>query len=475
MRRRISLLSLLLCAALFGSPAQAEAEESPPPSGTEGEDSSFTEAQVHHRRGVALSDAQDWEGALEQFDMAMRLYPTSRTLFNRAICLERLRRYAESMTALRQLLSSYGDELDEARQSAVEGEIQRLTGLVVRVSVRVRRPETAEVLLDGAPMGNTPLDDPLIMDPGRHVIEVRAEGFENQQYEIAPESEREVEVLVTLNPTGSVGTLVFVIAVPGAAISLDGAEVGETPMADPLIATTGPHTIEVSRAGYQSASVEVELAEGGTERVELTLLPLANLSAEESGTVEVDVNEEEATVTVNGRPWTPEPLPIGPHVVEVHREGFEPWRQVVSVESGETTPVDAVLQPNVEYLERYESRARSFRVASWVLGGLSIAILGGGLGLGIWNGGRRNDWEEEDALLCSERLHEDEHAERREANNELAASVNTIDAIAWVLLSAGVAALGTAFGLYFGGPDPDRYRPVTVTASLGGVSATVRW
>lgn len=451
-------------------PARGEGGESG------GQGTAFDEATSQHLQGLALADTESWEEALSHFDEALRLYPMSQSLLNRAVCLDRLGRHPTALAAFREYLERYGTEVGEDRRAAVEAAIRRLEGLVLQVRVRVQRPESAEVFLDGVAVGRTPLAGPLAVEPGPHTIEVRAEGFETEQYEISPEGEREVEVLVVLNPTGEVGTILIGVGVPGATVSLDGDVVGETPMDDPLIVRAGRHVVEVARHGYESARVEVALANGEVERIDLRLSQLASLPDELSGTLDVQVDEEDATVLVDGQALPLEgTLPVGPHRVEVRRDGFETWSALVEVTATGPTRVAVTLTPTADFWTRYESRARAFRRAAYATGGIGIALLGTALGLTIWNMARFQDWQEEDDDLREGHLSEDERAPLRLAHNEQGSSINAVNVADWVLLGTGVAAVAVAVGLFFGGPRPNRYPAVSLLPGPRGLALALAW
>lgn len=62
-------------------------------------------------------------------------------------------------------------------------------------------PRGADVLVDGAHIGKAPLLDPVFVDPGRHVIEARLEGYVSrvEARELTPGSR--AEVVMSLSPT----------------------------------------------------------------------------------------------------------------------------------------------------------------------------------------------------------------------------------------------------------------------------------
>jgi hypothetical protein len=65
------------------------------------------------------------------------------------------------------------------------------------------------------------------------------------------------------------------VSVPGAEVWVDGANVGPAPLADDVFVPAGSHRVEAKLAGYEAAPQAVEAKEGGSEKVTLTLAPIA--------------------------------------------------------------------------------------------------------------------------------------------------------------------------------------------------------
>lgn len=467
----VSVFAILLSHMIAGGEAAGEeAAES-----SERDEEAFAEAQRLFQQGLRLFEVEDWEAAIERFDESLRLLPTAVARFNRAVCLERLGRTIEAVAALREYLERHATEVSEDRHAAVEEEIDRLEGLLARIVVRVDRPESAEVVLDGDIVVRTPLATPLVVNAGSHTVEIRAAGFDPLRRELSLAPGGETEIVVELHPEGSAGSVLIEVAVPGATVTIDGEIVGETPLADPLVTPPGHHIVEATRPGYEQARTEIDVEDRGVVRLELQLTPLSNLPAELSGALDLSVSEDGATVAIDGQLFQEGPLPVGRHRVDVSRDGFEPWSQEVEVATGAPTPVEVELVPTATFREHHESRARRFRIAAYVTGGLGIAALATTLGLFVWNGNRYDDWGAENLRIENGEYTGDAHNRAVQENNELGDSIDTIKIVSWVFLGTGVAALATAFGLFFGGPRPNRYRAVSFLPGPGGFAFTVRW
>lgn len=70
----------------------------------------------------------------------------------------------------------YGNAVSSERRQEVQAELQRLQRRVGRVEVEIQGAPAAAVQLDGAEAGEAPLHRPLVVNPGRHEVEVRAPG-----------------------------------------------------------------------------------------------------------------------------------------------------------------------------------------------------------------------------------------------------------------------------------------------------------
>jgi hypothetical protein len=67
------------------------------------------------------------------------------------------------------------------------------------------------------------------------------------------------------------GALNLTVNVTGASVSVDGTDVGKTPLTSPLYLSSGKHLIMVASDGYKTADKSVESVVGRTDKLELTL------------------------------------------------------------------------------------------------------------------------------------------------------------------------------------------------------------
>ncbi len=432
----------------------------------------FERAHERFQQGLVLAQEGFCEPALEHFHESMRLYPTSVALFNISRCQALLERNADAVRSFERYIAEYGDEIDDGRRSEVRAELERLGGLVSRIHVEVEGPSAATVLLDGQEVGALPLAAPLVVSAGEHSIEVRADGYLSVRRTVRLEGGARRDLVLSLRPEDQAGTIIVDSILSDVEVSLDGERLGTTPLDRAIITGAGPHRIDASRSGYESAELQVRVAVGETSHVEIELRPLSEMTPEHSGALVVETSEDGVALYLDERPWSGGPVPAGRHLVGARLDGFEDWSDEVDISAGETTSLNIMLQPTEVYLERYRSRARSMRLAGWITGGLSVALLGTTLGLYLWNDARSEDRQQRlDALDPEGPDYSREVAEL----NDLGDSIDAMGGVEWVLLGVGAAALGVSLGLLIGGPRPGRYERVSLLPGPGSLLVRVRY
>ncbi len=120
----------------------------------------------------------------------------------------------------------------------------------------------AEVFLDGSSLGKAPVDRN-DLEPGKHYIIVRKDGFVDFKREVNLVENKPVIVAAELR---SVGGLKFLSSPQGAQVLIDGEPVGGiTPNLKEEVAA-GEHVIEMRLAGYFDAKQTIKV-EGGRERI----------------------------------------------------------------------------------------------------------------------------------------------------------------------------------------------------------------
>jgi hypothetical protein len=211
----------------------------------------------------------------------------------------------------------------------------------------------------------------------------------------------------------------------------------------------------------ESRQVSGEIAGLAKEMRAATTALMQPLLDKRKGGLAVSVNEDGATVRVDGRivgvsPLVTVELASGYHEVLVELEGFVTAKGEVTIRPEQRTDAALVLLPSAEYArQRYESAART-RLWSYIAGGTGAVALAASVGLFVVGGQKASALNADIATYNAqgERPAHD-FAELDEREREIA----SYDLM--TLAAAGVAVLGVGAGiiLYATGDDPTRFEP----------------
>jgi hypothetical protein len=140
-------------------------------------------------------------------------------------------------------------------------------------------------------------------------------------------------------------------------VRVDGAVVPPAALSAPRKVNPGSHTITASASGFKTATANVSLKEGETEKVTLKLVPGAGAAPaaapKGSGKLKIESPTEAGNVFVDGKAVGATPLEIpveaGSHEIEIEFPGGTQLKKRVTVAAGATTlevfapsPMDAV-------------------------------------------------------------------------------------------------------------------------------------
>ena len=197
----------------------------------------------------------------------------------------------------------------------------------------------AQVLLDGEEIGTTPLIHDV--EPGEHVVEIRAEGLEPHSSVINVTAGERVVVNPTLLPERPPAATLRVLSTPeGATVWIDGEERGPAPLTVEDL-PPGVHIVEGRAEGYRSAEREVtaEPERQVTIRLQLEHIPT-------TASIRVTSTISAAEVLLDGRPlgrtpFTAEELEPGEHNLVVRAPGHHDWEHRFVVAAGEQLDVQA--------------------------------------------------------------------------------------------------------------------------------------
>ncbi len=303
------VLSLGLSVALPSARASDLAEEA---------DLLFSVGSEHYRQG-------DFRTALQFFLSSNRLVSNTNVVFSIARCYEQLKQFPEAYRYYYRVLDA--NPSSEMRRT-IEERIKQALPYVAVLEVETVPPGAA-VFLDRKDLGQrgtSPLR--LGLTAGTRRIIADLEGYESS---ISPEVELKTGATarVKLELKQIVGTIHLEGEAQGAAVRIDSstADIACRIPCD-VQASVGRHVLYISREGYQTKEMSVEVAAKATTLVKPNLSPYV-------GTLVVEADERGAIVEIDGvaqgSVHAAFMLPVGPHRVRVSLDGFRPAEQTVDL------------------------------------------------------------------------------------------------------------------------------------------------
>lgn len=225
------------------------------------------EAEQHFSTGVKLFQAQNFSGALAEFEESYRLRPSASSLQNIALCQRALFRYVEATDSLERMLREHADAVDPEDARAARATIEELRSMVAVVTVSIEPPD-ATLTIDGRAV------------PGAGERTVRLNVGEHRLVAEAPRRRRYEQLLafaggpraVSVKLEGSHADLTVVAEDSEAAIAIDGVPRSFGAWTGEVLAGER-HTIQVYRSGYTTATEEVTLGQDERRTVRVPLGP----------------------------------------------------------------------------------------------------------------------------------------------------------------------------------------------------------
>jgi hypothetical protein len=150
-------------------------------------------------KGNAEYVQKHWEAARDCYLKAWDIKHHFTIAANLADVEMKMNHFAEAVGYLKYVLANVPEGQADKR-SAAESQLAECRNhlTAVRVAVDVTN---ATVLVDGRDVGQTPLREDLLLEPGKHVISVTKPGYGNQTQELSAEG-NQVDVTLTLEKPG---------------------------------------------------------------------------------------------------------------------------------------------------------------------------------------------------------------------------------------------------------------------------------
>ncbi len=238
------------------------------------------------------------------------------------------------------------------RTKKVKAELPQLAKVMVSAGSASAR--SAEILIDGKPMGKVPWSG--FIPAGRHRIEILKKGYAPFGDWVELAAGQILTLPAVLAEATKKGTLFITADMPVAAVFIDGRPVGEVPVL--IDVRAGKAVVEVHGGDGLVWRKTVTVKAGDKTIVEAALLPETG----PAGTALILSNIEDTEVWVDGKksgiaPVTLKRLAVGAHIVEGKSEGYASAQTTVRVNANEQSVVKLELKPAVAEFGRISVRA----------------------------------------------------------------------------------------------------------------------
>lgn len=248
-------LAFLLLVAL-GSVARS-ADAAPPLS-----ESLSGEAKVDFEAARVLFEDGDFPGAALKFQQAYERAKDPRLLWNVAVCEKAQRHYVRVMRTVERYLVEGKDTLAPEQVKTAEGVLEAIKPFIG--TVKVESESDVRVAIDGeAASGSI-----IFVDQGKHQLTAQKEGFRPFTTSVSVDGGKETVVPIALVRI-DLRARIAVHASEGDSIVFDDKVVGVTRWQSEVNA--GSHSLRVSAPKHKAYELQLDLAEGSTRTVEVTL------------------------------------------------------------------------------------------------------------------------------------------------------------------------------------------------------------
>ncbi len=358
----------------------------------EAQDETLNKARAAFDRAQELYEKGDFATAATEFEAAFAARSFPQFLFNIGASHEKLRDYAKAVTYYERYIAAVQDATEKAATAkrievlkreiarlaakppdappevTPSEEVQKLDEAKIRGGIVIEsQPQGALVFLDnkdGKPIGRTPLNTQL---EGEHRIFLVKEGYKPFDQVVATASDKLVVLVAAMAEEDYLGFVEITSNVPKSDIFVDDRNdvYQQTPWKGNL--PPGKHKVWVTKEGYNTYEVEVNVIAGSTQQVSATLkggpVGYINVRGPETDRNKIYVDGE----LLCERGPCRRPIREGSHKVSVRRGGHKTYERSVNV------------QPETEmtvYAKLAEKPGRGDAIIAYIM---TAALVGGGI------------------------------------------------------------------------------------------------
>jgi tetratricopeptide (TPR) repeat protein len=154
-------------------------------------------ARARFQKGVAAFDDRRYAEAADEFEAAYRLSPAFVVLYNIGQVDVILGRSVEAVDAFDKYLKQGAAAIPAERRREVEAEIEKQTARIGTIAARTI-PDGAELRVDGALVGTTPLPKVVRVTAGHHTVAATMKGRTTEVREVDVGGRAEIALELTL-------------------------------------------------------------------------------------------------------------------------------------------------------------------------------------------------------------------------------------------------------------------------------------
>ena len=261
---RFVLALVVLCGALT-IPGAAWAQDDP--------EAKKREAAAHYHEGRRLFDKELYTAAIERFQRAHELFPAPANIYNIAKSYERLGASNLCVESYQSYLKLHEETHGRPAPDAIDvrNAIEKCR-LGARIPLSIESdPPGATVYLQEMDkvVGQTPYVTNT--DPGTYRLRLTLDGYLPFERTLQVRPGEPLKVVFKLEKFSAIGQLTVNANVVGAAIYVDGKNVGLTPFSDAITLSAGAHQVTVQKDDYSTYTTRVEIAANEATTVDATV------------------------------------------------------------------------------------------------------------------------------------------------------------------------------------------------------------
>lgn len=162
------------------------------------------EARAHFHMGVNFYKEGDFPAALVEFKRAQAAFPHYKVLFNLGQTALELQDYVSALDYLHDYLAQGGAEITPQRKVEVDAMLSKLEKLIAQMKITVN-VDGAEIFVDNAPVGTSPLMGPIRVSAGRVKVTALKNGMQLDERNVDVAAGELVDVTLSLSPIRAEG------------------------------------------------------------------------------------------------------------------------------------------------------------------------------------------------------------------------------------------------------------------------------